>query len=240
MHIKKFILGILTLTAIISCSKETAENTLELSGDIKGLKTGKLYIQKFTDSTLVLIDSINFNGKSNFKIKIFLDSPEMLYLFLDKGPTNSTDNSLFIFAEPGKMHVDTQLESFYFDAKVSGSKNHDLYQNYKKINVPFNQKNLELINEEIKALKLERPSILDSIQKEKDLLIKRRYLRVINFALNHKEYDIAPYVAVFDIYDAKLSFLDSIQKVLTPNVAEGKYGKMLKNLIEERIKIENE
>lgn len=237
---KKIILGLIVLAGIVSCTKETAESTLELSGNIKGLKTGKLYIQKFADSTLVLVDSITFNGKSEFKIKIPLESPEMLYLFLDKGPTNSTDNSLFIFAEPGKMYVDTQLESFYSEAKVTGSKNHELYLNYKKVNEPFNQKNIELINEEIKALKLERPVILDSIQKEKDLLVKRRYLRVINFALNHKEYDIAPYVAVFDINDAKLSYLDSIQKVLTPNVAEGKYGKMLKNLIEERKEFENE
>jgi hypothetical protein len=237
---KKIILGLIVLAAIVSCTKETAENTLELSGNIKGLKTGTLYIQKFMDSTLVLVDSITFNGKSEFKIKIPLESPEMLYLFLDKGPTNSTDNSLFIFAEPGKMYVDTQLESFYSEAKVTGSKNHELYLNYKKVNEPFNQKNIELINEEIKALKLERPAILDSIQKEKDLLVKRRYLRVINFALNHKEYEIAPYVAVFDIYDAKLSYLDSIQKVLTPKVAEGKYGIMLKNLIEERKEFENE
>lgn len=237
---KKIILGLIVLAAIVSCSKETAENTLELSGNIKGLKTGKLYIQKFADTTLVIIDSVAFNGKSEFKITLPLESPEMLYLFLDKGPTNSTDNSLFIFAEPGKMYVDTQLESFYSEAKVTGSKNHELYLNYKKVNEPFNQKNIELINEEIKALKLERPLILDSIQKEKDLLVKRRYLRVINFALNHKEYDIAPYVAVFDIYDVKLSYLDSIQKVLTPNVAEGKYGKMLKNLIEERKQFENE
>lgn len=237
---KKIILGLIVLAGIVSCTKETAENTLELSGNIKGLKTGTLYIQKFADSTLVLVDSITFNGKSEFKISVPLESPEMLYLLLDKGPTNSTDNSLFIFAEPGKMYVDTQLESFYSEAKVTGSKNHELYLNYKKVNEPFNQKNIELINEEIKALKLERPVILDSIQKEKDLLVKRRYLRVINFALNHKEYEIAPYVAVFDIYDAKLSYLDSIQKVLTPKVAEGKYGKMLKNLIEERKEFENE
>ena len=196
---KKFIIGFLILAAIVCCSKETNQNTLELSGNIKGLKTGTLYIQKFADSTLVLVDSIAFHGNPEFKIKIPLDSPEMLYLFLDKGPTNSTDNSLFIFAEPGKIYVDTHLESFYSDAKVTGSKNHELYLNYKKVNEPFNQKNIELINEEIKALKLERPAVLDSIYKEKELMTKRRYLRVINFALNHKEYEIAPYGTVFDI-----------------------------------------
>ncbi|MFN3757430.1 MAG: DUF4369 domain-containing protein, partial [Flavobacterium sp.] len=170
----------------------------------------------------------------DFKTKIALESPEMLYLFLDKGPTNSTDNSLFIFAEPGKMHIETSIESFYNEAVVTGSKNHELYLNYKKLNEPFNQKNIDLINEEIKALKLERPAVLDSLQKEKETLTRRRYLRVINFALNHKEFEIAPYVAMFDVSDANLKFLDSIHKVLTPSVAEGKYGRMLDAHLKER------
>jgi len=231
---KKFSIGLITLLIATACTTDKSEETLELSGNIKGIKTGKLYIQKFTDSSLVVVDSITFKGSSDFKTTIAIESPEMLYLFLDKGPTNSTDNSLFIFAEPGKMHVQTSIESFYNEAVVTGSKNHELYLNYKKLNEPFNQKNIDLINEEIRALKLERLAVLDSLQKEKETLTRRRYLRVINFALNHKEFEIAPYVAIFDVFDANIKFLDSIHKVLTPKVAEGKYGKMLESHLKER------
>jgi hypothetical protein len=231
---KKFSFGLLALILIAACTADKKANYVELTGNIKGIKTGKLYIQKFADNSLVVVDSISFNGNSQFKTSIALESPEMLYLFLDKGPTNSTDNSLFIFAEPGKMHVETSIESFYNQAVVTGSKNHELYLTYKKLNEPFNQKNIDLINEEIKALKLERPAVLDSLQKEKETLSRRRYLRVINFAINHKEFEIAPYVAMFDVSDANLKFLDSIYKVLSPSVADGKYGKMLDAHLKER------
>ena len=58
----------------------------------------------------------------------------MLYFFLDRGQTNSLDNNLVVFAEPGELSLETNLETFYADAVVKGSKNNDLYLNFKKIN----------------------------------------------------------------------------------------------------------
>jgi hypothetical protein len=42
------------------------------------------------------------------------------------------DNNLVFFAEPGNITIETSLD-FILHPKVSGSKNHDLYQEYKKI-----------------------------------------------------------------------------------------------------------
>lgn len=230
---KKIIVLIASLSLLIACDKNEKGN-LHLTGEIKGLKQGKLYIQKLNDTNLVIIDSILFDGDSKFESHLNIDSPEMLYLFLDKGNTKSIDNSLFIFAEPGKMNLQTSLELFYSDAKVTGSKNHDLYMDYRKINEPFNQKNLELIEQELKAGKLQQQSVYDSIQKEKELAVKRRYLRVVNFAKNNKDYEISPYVLLYDINDVKLSYLDSIQSLYPEKIKESKYGKELKKWIEER------
>jgi hypothetical protein len=57
----------------------------------------------------------------------------MLYL-LDRGTSNSLDNNLMFFAEPGTINIDTNLESYIANAKVTGSKNQDLFEEYKKIN----------------------------------------------------------------------------------------------------------
>jgi hypothetical protein len=65
---------------------------------------------------------------------IDLKSPEMLYLFLDRGVSNSLDNNLLFFAEPGNINIETKLDSFLYGAKITGSKNHELYEEYKKIN----------------------------------------------------------------------------------------------------------
>lgn len=230
---KKIIVLLAAVTLLMACDKNEKAN-LHLTGEIKGLKQGKLYIQKLNDTNLVIIDSILFDGNSKFESHLNIESPEMLYLFLDKGNTKSIDNSLFIFAEPGKMNLETSLELFYSDAKVTGSKNHDLYMDYRKINEPFNQKNLELIEQELKAGKLQQQSVYDSIQKEKELAVKRRYLRVVNFAKNNKDYEISPYVLLYDINDVKLSYLDSIQSLYSKKIKESKYGKELKKWIDER------
>lgn len=230
---KKITVLIAALSLIIACTK-TEKGNLHLTGEIKGLKQGKLYIQTLNDTNLVIIDSIVFDGDSKFESHLTIDGPEMLYLYLDKGNTHSIDNSLYVFAEPGVMTLETSLELFYKDSKVTGSKNHDLYLDYKKINEPFNQKNLEFIEQELKAGKLEQQSVFDSIQKEKERLIKRRYLSVLNFAKNNKDYEISPYVLLYDISDVNLSYLDSIQGIYPEKIKTSKYGKELKKWSDER------
>jgi hypothetical protein len=232
---KKIIRLLATVSFFTACNKnDNDKGNLHLTGEIKGLKQGKLYIQKLNDTNLVVIDSILFDGDSKFESHLNIESPEMLYLFLDKGNTKSIDNSLFIFAEPGKMNLETSLELFYSDAKVTGSKNHDLYMEYRKINEPFRQKNLEFIEQELKAGKLQQQSVYDSIQKEKEMAVKRRYLRVVNFAKNHKDYEISPYVLLYDINDVNLTYMDSIQKMYPEKIKQSKYGKELKKWSDQR------
>lgn len=232
---KKIILFIALVSSLIACNKnENDKGNLHFTGEIKGLKQGKLYIQKLNDTNLVIIDSILFDGDSKFESHLNIESPEMLYLFLDKGTTKSVDNSLLIFAEPGKMSLETSLELFYSDAKITGSKNHELYLDYRKINEPFNQKNVELIEQELKAGKLQQQTAYDSIRKEKELSEKRRYLRIVNFAKNNKDYEISPYVLLYDISNVKLSYLDSIQSMYPEKIKQSKYGKELKKWIDER------
>jgi hypothetical protein len=52
-------------------------------------------VRRFID-TLVAIDTITIDGSSAFESDIDLKSPEMLYLFLDRGVSkHSLDNNLF-------------------------------------------------------------------------------------------------------------------------------------------------
>ena len=77
------------------------------------------------------------------------------------------------------------------------------------------------------------------IQQEQDDILRRKYLYTTNFAVNHADYDVAPYVAVAEIYDINLKFLDTIEKSMTPKIAKSLYGKKLKNLIKVRKELEN-
>lgn len=236
---KKFVVLLSAVGILLACqNKENKEGNLHLSGNIKGLKQGKLYIQKLQDTILTVIDTIQFDGESTFESHITIESPEMLYLFLDRGQTNSIDNNLSFFAEPGKMTIETDLESFFANAVIKGSKNHELFEQFKSINTRFNNQQLELLELELNAKKNNNANQMDSIQKEKDKILKRKYLYAINFALTQKDYEVSPYIALSEFYDAQLKYLDTIQKSVSPKVAKSKYGKMLEEFIAERKKSE--
>jgi hypothetical protein len=224
---KKTIIAFVTLVLLTSCSKNDSKTNLHITGNIKGLKKGTLYIQRVIDTSLIVIDSIVIDGNSNFESDVDLKSPEMLYLFMDRGVSNSLDNNLSFFAEPGNINIDTNLESFLSGAKVTGSKNNDLFEEYKKINSRFKDESLTLIEQKFNAIKSNNTKAIDSISAKQDSNIKRKYLFATNFAINNKEYEVAPYIALSEIYDINIKYLDTIQTSMTPKVAQSLYGKKL-------------
>jgi len=236
---KKTILALFAIALFVSCQKEDhGDANLHLTGNIKGLRQGKLYIQKVVDTSLVAIDTIVINGKSTFESWIKVDSPQMLYLFLDRGQTNSVDNNLPFFAEPGEMKIETANDEFFYRAKITGSKNQKLYEDFQKIKSKFSNQNLDLVAKNMQATKNSNVKQLDSIAQETDRLIKRRYLYTANFALNNAKSEIAPYLALSEIADINIKYLDTIQKSMSPKVAKSLYGKMLVKYIADRKKAE--
>ena len=233
---KKLALLVGSLLVFIACKKEDNENAgLQLTGNIKGLSQGKIYIQKIQDSTLVILDSIIFKGKdSNFESNIALDEPEMLYIFLDRGQTNSIDNNLPFFAEPGKMELNTTLKQFYADAKITGSKNHELLQEFNQMNQKFTAENLTLIEKRLNNEFNFNQQTADSIEQAYEKLLKRKYRFAANYAATHGEYEVAPYIVLSEIADISIPYLEEVSKKISPKVANSKYGKMLTKHIEER------
>ncbi len=235
---QKTLVAVFALALLFSCSEKKTDKNLHIKGFIKGFKKGTLYIQRIKDTTLVAIDTIKIDGDSNFSSDLKIDSPEMMYLFIDRGVTNSIDNNLPFFVEPGNIKIESSLDFFTADAKITGSKNQELYDEYKKVVSRYVDQNLELIEKRFKAFKSKNTSELASIQEEQDDLLKRKYLYTTNFAVNHSDYDVAPYLAVAEIYDINLKYLDTIQKSMTPKIAKSLYGKKLNTLIQERKKLE--
>ena len=229
---KKLLFAILSLFILVSCENKP-ETNLQITGTVKGLQKGTLYLKKMGDSTFITLDSIKIDGKSEFESNIDLKSPEMLYLFLDRGETKSGDNNLMFFAETGKINIATDLEYFYSKAVITGSKNNELYENYKKITSKYNEQQLELTVAKINALKNKQIDLIASIEEKSNVIMKRKYLYAINFAVTNKDYEVAPYIALSEINDATVKYLDTIQKSMSPKVAKSRYGLMLKKYVGE-------
>ena len=230
--------SLLSLIVLSSCTEKKSDKNLHITGNIKGLKKGTLYIQRIKDTVLVALDTIKIDGDSHFSSDINIDSPEMFYLFLDRGVSNSVDNNLPFFVEPGSINIESSLDFFTADSKITGSKNQELYDEYKKVVSRYVDQNLDLVQKRFNAIKSKNEAELTKIQTEQDDILKRKYLYTTNFAVNHADYDVAPYVAVAEIYDINLKYLDTIQKSLTPKIAKSLYGKKLNDLIFDRKKIE--
>ncbi len=231
-------LGIALLSILIfaSCTEKKSTKNFVLTGNVKGLKKGTLYIQRINDTVFIPIDTIKINGDSHFTSEFDLQSPEMLYLFLDRGVTNSVDNNITFFAEKGTLNIETSLDFFTADAKITGSKNQELYDEYKKVMSRFIDQDLALIQKKLYAYKDKDMVKYSKIEEEQKGILKRKYLYTTNFAVNHADYEVAPYVALAEIYDINLKYLDTIQKSMTPKVSKSMYGKRLNEFIAERKK----
>ncbi len=235
----KNIFYIVTLVVLLfSCGGNDTVKTMTVSGVVKGLKKGTLYFQHIPDSTLVVIDSLQINGDGSFSFQTELDGPEIFYLYLNKKDNNTINDRITFFGEPGDISINTSWNTFDTQADIKGSKTNDKYREFQKTMSRFNKKNLELMQASIEPKAPLDSLQLDSLQKLSDKNIKKGYAFALNFALNNLSSPLAPYIAVNEVSDANLIYLDSIHNSMTPEVATSKYGVRLTKLLEERKKAE--
>jgi hypothetical protein len=228
---KHFYTVLFSVLILASCKQSPTENTMALSGQIKGLKKGVLYLQHVPDSTLVVIDSVLINGNGNFSFKTELESPEVFYLYLVKEDNNDINDRITFFGEPGNISINTQWNSFDVDPDIKGSISHEKFVEYRSMMSKFNIQDISLLEQAFKANSSNNQQLFDSIQILSERNTLRSYLFALNFAMINSDSYVAPYVAITDVSNANVKFLDSIYKKLSPEVAISKYGKSLKKLI---------
>lgn len=220
----------LIVLLIFSCGKK--ESDLTVTGTIKGLKKGTIYLQQLKDTTLVILDSLVVNGEQPFELHSDLEEPEVLYLMLDK---NGAENSrIAFFADKGITEINTTLKHYGFNPKIKGSKQQEKLEEFNSIISKFNNQNLELIKERFEAQLSKDTSKINAVNKKAENILKRKYLYAINFALNNKDSEVSPYIAIAEIYNANIKYLDTIYNTLPKDIANSKYGKELDLHIKKR------
>ncbi|TYA54761.1 DUF4369 domain-containing protein [Formosa maritima] len=219
------------LILIVSCGKDP---DLIVKGQVKGLKKGTIYLEKEKDSSIIIVDSIFLNGSSEFELKSQLESPEAFYLRLDKKNSHETNTRIVFFADKGITEINTTLKNFVSDAKITGSEQQKIYEEYLKVIARYDDKNLDLIKESFEAKKTKDSLRISTNNDALNSLVKSKYLYTVNFAVTNNNSEVAPYLALTEIYDAQTKWLDTINQSLTPKVKESKYGKSLEGYIKIR------
>lgn len=232
------IFAFILCTCILTACSET--KNFKVSGSIKGLKKGTIYLQRIQDTILVNIDSLVVDGDPEFEFDLNLTEPEVLYLHLDKVDASGYDDRILFFAEPGEMNITTSLKNFEGFAAVIGSENQMKWTEFQKMNQKFNDKNLDLIKGSYEAqIAGEQEDILkydDSLQR----LLKTKYRYTGQFASTNSELEMAPFLILSQIPDANVTYLDTIYNRFPNKIRRSKYGKQLKKLIQERKEAEKQ
>jgi len=223
---KKLIVFIIVSVVVFACNKEKT-NTMLVSGEIKNLKKGVLYLQKIQDTLLITVDSISLDGVNTFTLTDEVESPEIYYLTLDRSPSRQ----ISFFGEKGTITINTKLDKFVFGATINGLTNQQLLDEYYEMKSKFSGRRLDLIKSDFDAKKSEDSLIIDSIQSQINNLIKRKYFYTANFAVIHSDNEIAPYLALTELYDANIALLDTVNNSLSAKIKESTYGKKLEKYI---------
>lgn len=218
------------LTAILfwSCNSEP-KNNFTLNGTIKGLKKGVVYLQKDGDSGIVNLDSMTIKGQPSFTLTADIEEPILLYLKLFKN--DSEEHFIPFFADKGVTELKTTLKDFNFDVEINGSEQQEVLEEYLKIMSQFNDQQLDLIQQTFVAQR-DKDSITENkLKLQSDKLIKRKYAYTINFALNHNDSEVSPYLALYEIPNANMKYVDSVYNNLTEPIKNSFYGKKLREVL---------
>jgi hypothetical protein len=231
----------LTFISLLLTSCQNNNDNLFINGNIKGLKKGKVYLQKIGDSSLVNIDSVTISGSSEFAFSTYIEEPQIMFIELDRYNGQDYAELINFFAEPGEVSLKTSLKNYGIDLQVvTDSKNQKKFEEYNTIIKRFNSQRLELIQANFEASKSQNEAKIDSVNDKFNSILKRKYLYTVNFALNNKDLEVSPYVILSEAYDANIKYLDTVYNSLKKPVRKSLYGKQLKDLIEERRKNDEE
>ncbi|AUC14284.1 thiol:disulfide interchange protein [Tenacibaculum sp. SZ-18] len=213
-----------------SCSSDKKMGNMIITGQIKGLKKGTLYLQKMKDTVIVSVDSLQLLGDDRFTLTDNVDSPVMYYLTFDG---NTQPKKIMFFGEKGNITIDDNVENFGVNPTITGSLNQAIMTNFNEIDNQFKSKRLDFIAKELEARSKNDTIKVDSLAKAFNQLIRRRFLFATNFAVSNSDSEVAPYIALTELYDANLYLLDTINNSLSEKVKNSDYGKRLNKFVNE-------
>jgi len=210
---------------------ENNENNMTVKVKVENFKKGNIYLQKISDSALINVDSIFVKKNESIILKYNIDSPELFYLNLD---VSDIDNRIEFFGEKGEINIDTSLEKFNSDFKISGSSIDSLYRDYLSVIKKFNNQKLDLIQLSFNLTKTELDDSLIKVQNQIKSLDKRQYLYNLNYTVSNGNSFISPLVAINEFSESGEIVLDTIKNSMSKQVLESKYGKIFSDIVKNK------
>lgn len=222
VSMKKLLYFLAAGLILASCSGNKEQFTLR--GEIKGVDTGMVFLQKFNADSWQKIDSVKLE-KGSFAFKGQIGSPEMWFVAM---PARQV--FVPVFMEPAKIKVEIYADSMD-KSVITGSATHDTYQQFMKINGEINKK-METVYQEWKEAKKAQDSAAmkrtDSISNTLDQELKKA---LVDFAKAHSASVVAPYIVMRNSWQFELPDLEGIVATFDTTLNKSVYTQALKERI---------
>ena len=223
----------LLLLLFFNCTNEINKN-LNISGSVKGLRKGKLYLQKYiNDTTLINIDSLKIEGAENFEFNDSLGEAQFYFLALKKDDADTIIQKIPFFAEKGKIKINTRLNTFLSSAKVDGSENQILWDEYLMVMRRFKNQNISLVKDYLeKKGEFSSEKKFELFENKNNLINRKKALFALNFAMNNSNKEISAYIGLYELNNISKKYLDSLYSKLDTEIKNSFYGKKLKKKLD--------
>ncbi|MDB9966829.1 DUF4369 domain-containing protein [Flavobacteriaceae bacterium] len=198
---------------------------------VENFKKGNVYLQKISDSALINVDSIFVKKNESIILKYNIASPELFYLNLD---VSNIENRIEFFGEKGEINIDTSLEKFNSNFKISGSSIDSIYRDYLSVIKKFNNQKLDLIQLSFNLTKTELDDSLIKVQNQIKSLNKRQYLYNLNYTVSNGNSFVSPLIAINEFSESGKIVLDTIKNSMSKQVLESKYGKIFSDIVKNK------
>lgn len=242
---KKIILTLSFILTLISC-KNVADGEYEVTGTIKGVKTGTVILEKQNELAgmgFTPVDTVKIvDGK--FSIKGKAGEPEMHFIQVEK-----YQGKVPFILEEGSISVEVDKDSI-FKSKISGTYNNDEFNTFnqetaklqkglQKKMMDFQMKNMAKINE---ARKTKDTAIINSLTKEFKAIQKVVPDYMYNYADKHPKAYISLLITKSKLNnpDNKLEDVEKSFNKLDESLKKTKEGKKLLDNIKEAIRKQKE
>ena len=210
---------IIFLIILTSCTSE--KENLIIEGKISGVKNSKIYLSSVDEEEI--LDSVNIiDGK--FTLKTYVDKTKEMSMIL--GDRNSKDKFDFI-SEPAHILFTSSKDKFVFNGQIQNSKLYTDYKNLKNQINRFDEKDLEMLAEQIEISVIGNPNKYDSINEQRLKLNQRKILFIVNYAMSNASNPVSAFISYKYRENINKKYLEKIYENISEEIKNSYYGAKL-------------
>ena len=205
---------------LISACEIDSDNMI-IEGQIIDLINSKIYLAVVDEGKI--IDSANvIDGK--FTLKTYINEPIEMSLILKE--KNSGEKFNF-FSEPSSILFRSSKEKFIFNAQIQNSK---LFTEFKYIENQigkFNEKDLELLAEQIELSVRGDQKKYDSLNGERIKINQKKILFIVNYSLNNNTSPVSAFIIHKHKESINKNYIEKVYENFSEELKRSYYGKKL-------------